>query len=157
MPTKEKTGNSIHYSWNAVVHQGPKYGLHYDGLQHFSPVFPALVGAELRFTYDGAPHGGVLQVEMTADQQATSPWHQLAAENHGDSKRGELAATIPARVTDSEWSGAPLFIRCRFAAHTPPVDPVAMRLAQENGWPYEPPQLEGNHPVTLTLHVKEES
>jgi hypothetical protein len=156
MATKAKERNSIRYSWQPTVYQGNRVGLYDEGMRHWSPVFPALVGAELTFSYDGAPHGGLLLVEMTPDSAATSPWHSLIAENIPD-KRGEISATIPPRVTDSEWSGAPVFIRCYFGVSTPPPNPAAMRLAEENGWPYESPRLDGEHPVTLSLEVKEDS
>jgi hypothetical protein len=160
MPAKTKTRTSslIRLSWQWSIYQGPKSvgTLVPDGLVHPSPPLPIIPNGVVHLAAEGADGGGQLLVEMTADQNAISPWHLVATQNF-DEDSGELVTTIPERVVPHEYAEQPVFIRCRYSASMPQTDPADVARAEAMGWPRpEDPALEP-HTVTVTLEYKEQS
>lgn len=154
MATKTKTriNQQVLLRWDWNIYQGAKTGtLIPPGLVHESPPIPVIANGVVHLSAQGAAHGGQLLVEMTGDQGAVSPWHLVDTENfNGDG--AELVCQVPERVQPHEYADQPRFIRCRYSASPPPVDP--WRVANERG--YTPPTLEP-HTVLVTLEYEEQS
>jgi hypothetical protein len=147
LPTHPITSASR--TWTAIVGER----------RHESLAYPIAAGrTSVRFSADGAKHGGQLRVECNVSLNGWSPWSVLARKTIQPGEATELTAQVPAHLAGRTDGPTPQLVRGVFLA-SESAEAQERQVARNNRQleTLAPDAPEPQYAVTLAFDVKEQA